>query len=269
MATKVRTPVFEGPFDLLLHLILRSEVDVCEVSLSDVVVSYLEELERMEVFELESASEFLLIAATLIELKSRQLLPAPEDPDDDEEADIWASRDRRLARLLECRTYRNASSVFEEMMQSAALSRPRSAGPEVSLLEILPDPLAGVSPGDIAEAYLRASAPEPKPALDLSFLSTITCQVPDAVADLKERLPGRGRVGFGEITESLNSRMEVVTHFLALLEMFRLDLVEIYQTETFGQITVEWKEAAPTSSSVAPAAPAAELWTQHWQQWQQ
>ncbi len=257
--------MFEGPFDLLLHLILRSEVDIYEVSLSDVVIAYLEELERMEVFELESASEFLLIAATLIELKSRQLLPASEDPDD-EETDIWASRDRRLARLLECRTYRNASSVFEEMMQSAALSRPRAAGPEVSLLEILPDPLAGVSPGDIAEAYLRAAAPEPKPTLDLSFLSPITYQVPDAVADLRERLPGRGRIGFGEITESLNSRMEVVTHFLALLEMFRLDLVEIYQTETFGQITVEWKEAAPTSASAAAAAPAPELWAQ--QQWQ-
>ena len=261
MATEVRTPVFEGPFDLLLHLILRSEVDVYEVSLADVVTSYLEELERMEVFELESASEFLLIAATLIELKSRQLLPESEEPDDDEETDIWASRDRLLARLLECHTYRNASSVFEKMMQSAALSRPRAAGPEVSLIEILPDPLAGVSPRDIAEAYLKAAASASKPTLDLSFLSPITYQVPDAVADLKERLPGRGRVGFSEITESLSSRMEVVTHFLALLEMFRLDLVEIYQTETFGQITVEWKEAASSSASAASVTPAAELWT--------
>ncbi len=248
--------MFEGPFDLLLHLILRSEVDVYEISLSDVVAAYLAELERMETLELETASEFLLIAATLIELKSRQLLPDPEDGEEDEETDIWASRDRLLARLLECQTYRNASSVFEEMMRSAALSRPRAAGPEVSLIEILPDPLVGVSPKDIAEAYLRAVASEPQPTLDLSFLSPITYQVPDVVDDLRESLPGRGRVGFREITESLSSRMEVVTHFLALLEMFRLDLVEIYQAKAFGEITVEWKEADFASS------PAEALWVQ-------
>ncbi len=251
MATEVRTPVFEGPLDLLLHLVLRSELDVNEISLSDLICEYLAALERVD---LESSSEFLLIASTLIEIKSRLLLPNEEVEPDDDEADLWASRDRLLVRLLECQTYKNASAAFAAMMETAARSYPRAPGPEASLTEILPDPLEGVLPADIAEAYLRAVEAKPTPSVDLSFLSPITCEVPDAVRDLRATLPGRGRVGFAEITASLTSRIEVVTHFLAVLEMFKTGLLEIHQAEPFGRITVEWIPASDRSRRVLQVA---------------
>jgi segregation and condensation protein A len=105
MGYEVQTPVYDGPFDLLLHLILRQEVDLFEVSLSTIVDAYLTELERMETLDLEVATEFLLIAATLVELKTRRLLPGPAELELDEELLRFEERDLLLARLLECMTF--------------------------------------------------------------------------------------------------------------------------------------------------------------------
>src|SRR5260370_41408309 len=109
MGYEVRTTSFEGPFDLLLHLILRQEVDLWEVSLSSIVDAYLAELERMERLDLEVATEFLLIAATLVELKTRWLLPGPAELELDEELLRFEERDLLLARLLECQTFKDAA----------------------------------------------------------------------------------------------------------------------------------------------------------------
>ena len=106
MAVDVSTPVFEGPFDLLLHLILKEQVDIYEVDLSVIVNSYLAEIAKMDVLDLELATEFLLIAATLVDIKARRLLPGREDIDIDEELGIWEERDLLLARLLECKTFK-------------------------------------------------------------------------------------------------------------------------------------------------------------------
>ena len=134
MAYEVQTEVFEGPFDLLLHLILQEQVDIYEVNLSRIVDAYLAELERMMAameaerehtgrLDLEIATEFLLIAATLVELKTRRLLPAESDVDLDEELGIWEERDLLLSRLLECKTFKNASVVLERLASVA--SHPR------------------------------------------------------------------------------------------------------------------------------------------------
>src|ERR1700704_1322679 len=116
MGYEVHTPVYEGPFDLLLHLILRQEVDLWEVSLAPIVDGYLAELERMHSLDLELATEFLLIAATLIELKTRRLLPGPSDLDLDEELLRFEERDLLLARLLECKTFKDAAAALSGMM---------------------------------------------------------------------------------------------------------------------------------------------------------
>ena len=109
MAIDVATPVYEGPFDLLLHLILKEEVDIHEVSLSTIVDAYLAELAKMQYFDLEIATEFLLIAATLVELKARRLLPGKEAVDLDDELALWEERDLLLARLLECKTFKDVA----------------------------------------------------------------------------------------------------------------------------------------------------------------
>src|SRR4026209_1537125 len=124
----VQTPVFEGPFDLLLHLILREQVDIYEVSLTRIVDAYLEEIERLQVLDLDIATEFLLIAATLVDLKARRLLPGPATVDLDDEFALWGERDLLLARLLECKTFKDVSRLFGSLADEAGRSFPRQVG---------------------------------------------------------------------------------------------------------------------------------------------
>ena len=122
---EVQTPVFEGPFDLLLHLILDQKVDLFDVRLADIVDAYVAELERLARLELDVATEFLLIAATLVELKARRLLPDLDDPDLDDELALWEERDLLLARLLECRTFKDVARRLEQRMDEAGRSAAR------------------------------------------------------------------------------------------------------------------------------------------------
>src|SRR5205823_8683249 len=139
MSYSVRTPVFEGPFDLLLHLILKQEVELWEVSLSEIVEAYLTELELMESLDLDVATEFLLIAATLVELKARRLLPGIEDLELDEELLRFEERDLLLARLLDCKTFQDAAKVLHARIAETARCVARSAGPEEPFRSLAPD----------------------------------------------------------------------------------------------------------------------------------
>src|SRR6476469_7877576 len=135
MAYAVITPVYEGPFDLLLHLILREEVELWEVSLSAIVDAYLAGLDRTmslsgETLDLDVATEFLLIAATLVELKARRLLPGLEDVELDEELLRFEERDLLLARLLECKTFKDAARVLEGLLKRGGKVVSRSMGVE-------------------------------------------------------------------------------------------------------------------------------------------
>src|SRR5690242_13428982 len=161
MAVDVSTPVFEGPFDLLLHLILREQVDLYEVSLSTIVDAYLVEIERMQSIDLDVATEFLLIAATLVELKARRLLPGRETVDLDDELALWEERDLLLARLVECKTFKDAAIVLAQLATMASRSAPRRAGLEDRFIGLMPDLLAGVTALDIRAAFLRAVTPKP------------------------------------------------------------------------------------------------------------
>ena len=254
MGVKVRTPQFEGPLELLMHLVLRHEIDVCEISLAAIVRDYLDEVARMEFLELEAATEFLLGAATLVDLKSRRLLPEPPDDAIDEEADLLEGRDRLLARLLASETFRGAGAALECLAAAAALSHPRTVGPEERYLNLLPDLLEGVEPADVAAACARALRALEEPRLDLSHLEADTRRVGDVVADLALRLPMHGRTTFGELTGSLPGRREVVLHFLALLELFKQDRVDLYQAGPLGRIVVEWRESLATTVMAVPEA---------------
>lgn len=241
MAYEVRTEAFQGPFDLLLHLIVRDEVDLYEVSLSSIVDAYLGELTRMEDdVELEVATEFLMIAATLIELKSRRLLPGDADVDLDDELALWEERDLLLARLLECKTFKDASRALEKLATAAGRSFPRLVGLDEQFLDLVPDPLEHVTPADVAAAFARAVAPKPQVRLDLHHVTPIRFTVAEVVHDLVTDLPERGSVTLRELTASFADRLDVVVHFLAVLELYKQGLVELGQFERFGDITVEW-----------------------------
>ena len=240
MAVDVSTPVFEGPFDLLLHLILKEQVDIYEINLSIIVDSYLAEIAKFESLDLELATEFLLIAATLVELKARRLLPGREDIDIDEELGLWEERDLLLARLLECKTFKDVGQVFAQLADSADRSYARRAGPDERFAELMPDLLEGVKPRQVLAAYMRAITPKVVPHVDLYHVGVIKANVSDALAELIDELPRIRRISFRHLTADLVDRLEIIVRFLALLELFKQGFVELEQAERFGDIDIVW-----------------------------
>ena len=240
MTYEVQTTGFEGPFDLLLHMILDEQVDLYEISLARIVDAYLLEIDKMENLDLEVATEFLLIAATLVELKARRLLPGDADVDLDDELALWEERDLLLARLVECKTFKDAALLLSALADEASCSFPRTAGLDERYLELAPDLLAGVTPIDLRDAFNRAIAPKPVPQVDLDHLAPSRLSVTEAVAELVDELPRVGRISFRALTDSLVERLEVVVRFLAVLELFKQGLIELDQATTFGELTISW-----------------------------
>ena len=234
------TPVFEGPFDLLLHLILKEQVDIYEVHLANIVDAYLTEIERMQSLDLELATEFLLIAATLVELKARRLLPGREDVDLDEELALWEERDLLLARLLECKTFKDVGRVFAALADDADRCYARAFGPDERFAELMPDLLEGVKPRHVHAAYLRATAPKPEPKVDLFHVGVIKANVSDALAELVDELPRVRRITFRRLTADLVDRLEIIVRFLALLELYKQGFIELEQGQKFGDIDIVW-----------------------------
>jgi len=240
MKYAVSTPTFDGPFDLLLHLILREEVDIHEISLSNIVTAYLEEVSKMPTVDLDLATEFLLIAATLIELKTRRLLPGKDDGDLDEELALWEERDLLLARLLDCKTFKDVASVFSDLVSRADLSFPRMAGPEERFASLMPDLLEGVSPLRLQRAYLRAAAQKPPKVIGLEHVAPIRASVAEALVTVSDRLRIDGKTTFRRLVDGITDRIEIVVRFLAILELFKQGRVDLGQVERFGEIEVIW-----------------------------
>ncbi len=249
MPYDVQTPVYQGPFDLLLHLICRDEVDLWDVSLSGIVDAYVAEIERIGTIDLDVATEFLVVAATLVELKCRRLLPGPDDVELDEELALFEERDLLLARLLECKTFRNAAAAMSRLAAAAANSHPRTAGLEPRFLALTPDLLAGLGPLDLRNAWLSATTPKPVPQVDLDHVAPVRVSVAEVADELAASLPGTGRRSFRAITARLATRLDVIVHFLAVLELYKQGRVELDQIESFGELTVAWVDTAPTTSA--------------------
>jgi segregation and condensation protein A len=237
---EVSTPVFEGPFDLLLHLITRQQVDIYEVSLSAIVDAYVAHLDRLRLLDLDVATEFLLIAAVLLELKARRLLPDEEDADPDEELALWEERDLLLARLFECKTFKDAAGALDRMTGAAARSHPRRAGLEDRFLELAPDLMAGVTPQMVHRAAMAALAPKPPSRVLLDHVAPIRASVADAVEELIDELPRAGSLTFHRLTAGLDERLAVIVRFLAVLELYKQGLIDLEQRHSFGELTITW-----------------------------
>ena len=240
MRYEVTTPVFAGPFELLLHLMLSDELDIHEVSLSRIIEAYLAEVQKMESLDLDVATEFLLIAATLIELKTRRLLPSRDNTDIDEEFALWEERDLLLARLLDCKTFKDVAGVMGTLIERADLSFPRMAGPEERFASLMPDLLEGVTPSRLQRAILKVTAPKPHITIDMVHVTPIRASVADALIELIEFLPTAGRILFSDISKGITERVEVIVRFLALLELFKQGRVELIQGDRFGDVAVLW-----------------------------
>jgi segregation and condensation protein A len=245
VAIDVATPIYEGPFDLLLHLILREEVDIHEISLSTIVDAYLAELSKMQELDLEVATEFLLIAATLIELKTRRLLPGRENVDLDDELALWEERDLLLARLLECKTFKDVAKILAHFVDDADRVYGRTTGVDERFNDVAPDLLEGLTIEKLQKGFVSAITPRPREELSLYHVSPIRFTVAEAVQEMMEELPRLGTSSFRRLTADLVERLEIVVRFLAILEMYKQGYIELDQSDRFGDITVQWTGIGP------------------------
>lgn len=237
MTYHVKTAVFEGPLDLLLQLITRHQVDITAVSLGDLVGEYLTYLDEMRALDLDVTSEFLLIAATLVQLKARHLLPDDTEVDLDEELELMADRDRLLSRLLACVTFKDVAAVLTARLHHANRYLGRTVGlddavavspPEV-VLNIDPTGLAG-----IAQRVLSARNVEP----DLDHLDLDLPSVQHALDQLRVRITEEAETTFDDLVAHCRRPVEVAAYFLALLELARWGMVEVAQEDWLAEIRV-------------------------------
>jgi segregation and condensation protein A len=254
MSYAVRTPVFEGPFDLLLHLILKQEVELWEVSLSEIVDAYISELDRMDTLDLDVATEFLLIAATLVELKARRLLPGIEDLELDEELLRFEERDLLLARLLECKTFKDAARALEAGMRRADRSVARRAGPEEPYRWMMPDPLESVRPEALRAAALRVLSAPAVVIVDTEHVAPVRASVRDAVESVLRLLPEYESMSFRALVAGAPHRLEVIVRFLAVLELYKQGMVDILQFTNFGELMVRRLQAGESPLDVVSLA---------------
>ena len=253
VAAELADRTYEGPFDLLLQLILAEEVDIHEVSLARIVDAYLAEIDRIQQLDLDVATEFLLIAATLVELKARRLLPGRSEVDLDDELALWEERDLLLARLLECKTFKDVSRVFGALADDADRSVARRVGADERFDGLAPDLLAGLTALRLRDAAIAAMTPKPVPRIDLFHVAPIRVSVADAVVELVDELSRVRCITFARLTSTLVERLDVIVRFLAVLELFKQGLVELDQAHRFGDIRIEWRggdEPDPTALDV-------------------
>ena len=240
MGYKVSTPVFEGPFDLLLHLVTRDQVDIWELSLSSIVDEFVATIEQMKALDLSVATEFLLTAAVLLELKARRLLPDSADADNEETLALWEERDLLLARLLECKTFKEASLAMSRLMDTAQRSVPRRAGLEERFVGLAPDPLEGLTASDLRAAMAKLLAPKPAPRVNTEHVAPVRASVADVVDELVTRLPGEGHTTFRRLVEGLTERLQVIVYFLALLELYKRGALDLEQTGKLADLHISW-----------------------------
>jgi len=241
--------VFQGPFDLLLTLVLREEVDLLEVGLAEVVVAYIEHLERTGELELEPATEFLVLIAALLELKSRLMLPRVGD---DEEIEPFEAAEELVARLLEYRRYRSAAEVLHERLAAESGFRYRSAPLPRELRRVSAEVAsAAYDPAALGEALgglLRAPPP-----LDVAHMARPAVSIEQRLGHLRDLLGARGTFSFDDAVAGADRLTEAVTLF-ALLELYKAGEADWSQAKAFGPITVEPRTPAGAAATEAEAS---------------
>jgi len=244
VSTRVQLEIFEGPLDLLLHLIKKNEVSITDIPIAAITEQYLATLEVMQSLNLDVAGEFLVMAATLVHIKSRMLLPAGDDTAEDDE-DGEDPREELIRRLLEYQRFKDAA---EQLSQREILARDvfiRSGTP----LEEVPVPnLREVSVFELLTALRRVLERLPKDNVHEVTLDKIT--VREKMTLLLDRLRGSAQVLFESLFSDIKSRMEVVVTFLAMLELVKVRAIRIFQDESGGPIQIE----AAAGMDEAPAA---------------
>lgn len=249
---QVRLTNFEGPFDLLLQLIFAHRLDVTEVALHQVTddfIAYTREIGAQ--LDLEETTAFLVVAATLLDLKAARLLPSGQI-DDEEDLALLEVRDLLFARLLQYRAYKHVAEMFAELEATALRSYPRSVSLEDPFTALLPEVMLGVDAQRFAEIAAVAFTPRPVPTVAIGHLHDLQVSVPEQAQRLLVMLESRGSgqwATFSELVADCAAPMEVVGRFLALLELYRSRTVAFDQSEPLGVLQISWTGERPTSET--------------------
>jgi segregation and condensation protein A len=248
----VRLDNFDGPFDLLLQLINQRRMDVTEVALHQVTDDFIGHIRSMgSNWDLDQVTEFLVIAATLLDLKAARLLPdATADTGMDD--DMFQARDLLFARLLAYRAYQQVAALFAELEAGALRRYPRAVTLEARYLGLLPEIKIGMTPEQFAAMAASVFTPKPPPTVNLDHIHASPVSVAEHTAALRVLLADRGTATFGELVAGCTATLEVVARFLGLLNLYRESAVAFDQPEPLGTLTVRW-----TLIVDGPADPAA------------
>lgn len=245
----VRLANFEGPFDLLLSLITRRQLDITEVALSQVTDEFLSYISGVARWDLGQATEFLVVAATLLDLKTARLLPAA-DTDDDEDLALLEARDLLFARLLQYRAYKLAAAYLAELERAQGRRYPRAVELEARFAVLLPEVVIGLSPEQFADLAAGAMAPRPVPTVSVDHVHAPRVSVREQMTILRARLHRGGSATFRSLVADCESRLEVVGRFLALLELYREGMLAFDQAAALAELRVRWiggENAGPRS----------------------
>jgi len=243
----VRLENFEGPFDLLLSLITRRQMDVTEVALSQVTDEFITYLAGSAEWDLGQATEFLVVAATLLDLKTARLLPAA-DVEDEEDLALLEARDLLFARLMQYRAYKLAAAYLSELERNEGRRYGRAVELEPRFSELLPEVLIGLSPAAFAQLAAVALAPRPIPTVSVDHVHAPKVSVREQMAILRDRLRRTGAATFRALVADCATTLDVVGRFLGLLELYRDGVVAFDQVEALTELRVRWvgPEDAPT-----------------------
>ena len=255
-AFHVRLDNFDGPFDLLLQLINQRRMDVTEVALHQVTDDFIGHIRAMGTnWDLDQVTEFLVIAATLLDLKASRLLPNASADDSVLDDDIFQARDLLFARLLAYRAYQQVAALFSELEAGALRRYPRAVALESRYLGLLPEITIGMTPEQFAAMAAAVFRPKPPPTVNLDHIHASPVSVAEHTAAMRAILADRGTATFGELVAGCSATLEIVARFLGLLNLYRESAVAFDQPEPLGTLTVRWTLASANANAVAVTVP--------------
>ena len=249
MSYKVRTQAFSGPFDLLLQLVTRQKVTIGSIAIAEVANQYLGEVERMRDLDLDVASDFVLVASTLLDIKAASLVPAEpmrsssedfDDEDDDlEDLDPDEAREVLIARLIAYKQFRGAAAALAARSEAESRMHPRTVGADPEFLGLMPDYLEGITLRSLAVICADIDSKRETFLLESEHIAPKRLPVALTIASVDRLVRSRRHVTFTELVGEDSTPEVVVANFLAILELFKRGLVRVSQSEVFGEIDVE------------------------------
>ncbi|UWP80592.1 segregation and condensation protein A [Dactylosporangium fulvum] len=247
---QVRLANFTGPFDLLLQLIGKHKLDVTEVALHTVTDDFIAYIRAMgDDWDLDEASEFLVVAATLLDLKAARLLPSAT-VENEEDLALLEARDLLFARLLQYKAFKEAAAHISGLEAVGSRRYPRSVSLEPRYAEALPDLVLGVGPQRLLKLALKAFTPKPPPVVSIAHIHMVRVSVREHANIVKDRLIEQREATFSALCVDCGSTLEVVARFLALLELYRENLVSFEQVQALGELVVRWIGTDDTDVSI-------------------